>query len=311
MQLEAIKSESVEKKLSYVLITAARNEEAFIEQTIVSVINQTVLPVKWIIVSDGSTDKTDEIVKSYAANHPWIQLIRMPERKERHFAGKAHAFNTGYEIMKKENYDVIGNVDADIAFNKDYMEFLLNKISANPRLGVTGTPFREETQQYNYRFTNIEHVSGACQLFRRDCFESVGGYVPLKMGGIDLNAVLTARMKGWQTRSFTERSCIHNKKTQHGSNARFRAIFKSGYHDYLMGSHPVWQLFRSVYQMSKGPLFIGGILLLTGYLWAMLIRADRTVTDELAEFRGKEQIRRLRDFLMKLLLPTKSAIQND
>lgn len=170
--------------LKYVLITPARNEEAFIEQTIRSVIAQTVLPLKWIVVSDGSTDGTDGIVKKYAAEHRWIELLRMPERMERHFGGKAHAFNAGYVRVRELKYDIIGNLDADITFEEDYISFLLCKFVENPQLGVSGTPFNEESQKYDYRFTSIEHVSGACQLFRRECFEVIGGYVPLKAGGL-------------------------------------------------------------------------------------------------------------------------------
>src|SRR5262245_61641009 len=128
--------------LVYVLISPARNEAMFIEETIKSVIGQTIRPVKWVIVSDGSTDGTDDIVKKYAGEHTWIELVRMPERKERHFAGKVHAFNAGYERVKNLNYNIIGNLDADITFEEDYMSFLLSKFSENPRLGVGGTPFR-------------------------------------------------------------------------------------------------------------------------------------------------------------------------
>jgi len=289
--------------LTYVLITPARNEAAFIEQTIKSVIAQTVLPLKWVIVSDGSTDGTDDIVKKYAAEHPWMELVRMPDRIDRHFAGKVHAFNAGYDRVRNLNYDVIGNLDADIAFDEDYIYYLLGKFAENPRLGVAGTPFREESQQYDYRFTSIEHVSGACQLFRSDCYEEIGGYVPLKRGGVDLAAVLTARMKGWQTRTFTEKTCLHHKKTQYGGNSALKATFWSGYHDYLMGSHAVWQVFRSIYQMSKKPLFMGGLALLSGYVWAVLTRAERTVSDELTAFRGKEQMRRLKEFFSNRLFP--------
>ena len=289
--------------LTYVLITPARNEAEFIEQTIKSVIAQTVLPLKWVIVSDGSTDGTDDIVKKYGAGNQWIELVRMPERSERHFAGKVHAFNAGYDRVRNLNYDVIGNLDADIAFERDYIAFLLDKFAENPRLGVAGTPFREESQQYDYRFTSIEHVSGACQLFRSDCYEEIGGYVPLKRGGVDLAAVLTARMRGWQTRTFTEKTCVHHKKSQYGGNSALKTTFKSGYHDYLMGSHAVWQIFRSVYQMSKKPLLLGGLALLSGYFWAALSRAERTVSDELKAFRGKEQMHRLKRFLTSRLLP--------
>lgn len=285
------------RNLAYVLITPARNEEAYIGQTIRSVVQQTKKPVKWIIVSDGSTDTTDDIVKKYTVDNKWIELVRTPDREQRHFAGKVHAFNAGYEKIKNLNYDVIGNLDADITFEEDYMAFLLEKFAENPRLGVAGTPFKEGSQQYDYRFTSIEHVSGACQLFRRECFEDIGGYVPLKAGGVDLAAVLTARMKGWQTRTFIEKSSEHHKKTQTGKNLTLFAACKSGYHDYLMGNHPVWQIFRSIYQMSKKPYFLSGVCLLTGYFWALLTRADRLVSKELADFRGKEQMVRLKKLI--------------
>src|SRR4051812_18373737 len=111
--------------LSYVLITPARNEDAFIENTIHSVLAQTVLPLRWIIVSDGSSDRTDEIVQRYAAAHEWIELLRMPERADRQFAAKAHAFNAGYARLRDLEYDIIGNLDADITFEPDYFEYLL------------------------------------------------------------------------------------------------------------------------------------------------------------------------------------------
>src|SRR4030042_1692455 len=158
--------------------------------------------------------------------HEWIDLIRMPEHRDRHFAAKVSCFSAGYERVKGLNFDVIGNLDADVAFEEDYFEFLLDRFNRMPNLGVAGTPFIEGTQQYDYRFTNIEHVSGACQLFRRECFEEIGGYIPLKVGGIDLVAVLTARMKGWQTRTFTEKTCVHHRKTQSGRHTSLMATFR-------------------------------------------------------------------------------------
>src|SRR6185369_18046263 len=121
-----------------------------------SMIRQTLKPLKWIVVSDGSTDGTDEIVTEYAKEHSWIELVRRPERAERHFAGKVMAFNEGYNRVKHLDFDVIGNLDADITFQSDYFAFLMGKFADNSRLGVTGTPFREGKEQYNYNFTSIE-----------------------------------------------------------------------------------------------------------------------------------------------------------
>lgn len=287
--------------MTYVLITPARNEAAFIEQTIQAVIRQTLKPAKWVIVSDGSTDGTDELVKKYVREHPWIELVRMPERAERHFGGKAIAFNTGRNRTRHLPYDIIGNLDADITFDADHFEFLLNKFAQDHTLGVAGTPFREGNSQYDYRFSRKEHVSGACQLFRRECFERIGGYLPLKGGGIDLTAVVTARMRGWKTESFMEKACVHLRPMGKAGPHYLTYTFKSGYGDYVLGVHPAWQFFRSIYQMRKKPFFLSGFLLLTGYLWAMLTNAPKPVSNEFVQFRRKEQVGWLNEYYIKAL----------
>jgi len=287
-------------RLQYVLITPARNEEAFIELTIQSVVSQTVRPLKWIVVSDGSTDRTDEIVRTHAAQHGWIELLRMPERRERHFAGKVTAFKAGQDRVKDLDYDVIGNLDADISFEPEYFAFLMGKFAENPRLGVGGTPFREGSQQYDYRVTSIEHVSGACQLFRRRCFEEIGGYVPIKGGGIDLVAVLTARMKGWQTRTFLEKTCEHHRLMGTAGQGKLASLLKGGGRDYRLGVHPVWQVLRSCYQMSRKPLVLGGCSLLAGFFWAMLTQEERPVPKEFVRFRRREQMDRLKQHVRKV-----------
>ena len=281
----------------YALITPARNEEAFIEKTIQSVISQTVLPEKWIIVSDGSTDRTDAIVQAYLADHFWIELIRMPERRDRHFAAKVQAFNAGYERLEGVGYDIIGNLDADITFDETYFGFLIKKFVDDPNLGVAGTPFVEDGQHYDYKFTNIAHVSGACQLFRRACFEEIGGYTPIKGGGIDWTAVTTARMKGWTTRTFTEKVCYHHRKIGTGNSNLYGSWFRHGRKDYFLGGHPLWQIFRSIYQMTNRPYLIGGSLLLVGYIWAAVTRSERPVSSELMAFHRGEQMQRLKQSL--------------
>ena len=281
----------------YVLITPARNEAAFIELTLKSVVSQAVLPLKWVIVSDGSTDGTDGIIGSYAARHQWIELVRMPERRERHFAGKVHAFNAGYARIKDLEYDFIGCLDGDISFDEDYFCFLLSRFSDNPELGLAGTPFQEGDAIYDYRFVSIEHVSGACQLFRRECFEEIGGYVPIPGGGIDHVAVITARMRGWQTRTFTEKVCFHHRRLGAARHSAARMKFEIGKLDYALGGHPLWEVFRSVYQLTKPPFVTGGIMIFAGYCWSMLRRVKRPVSIELVKFRRREQLKRLWEFL--------------
>jgi poly-beta-1,6-N-acetyl-D-glucosamine synthase len=284
---------------SYVLITPARNEAAFIELTIKSVVAQTVRPIKWVIVSDGSTDGTDEIVKKYVADNPWIELLRMPERRERHFAGKVFAFNAGYDRVKTIPYDAIGSLDADLSFDSEYFEFLLKKLGDNGELGLVGTPFQDgPNKTYDYRFVSIEHVSGACQLFRRQCFEDIGGYKPVKGGGIDHVAVLTARMKGWKTRTFTEKMSLHHRPMGTAERGTIKVRFKVGCLDYALGGHPLWELFRTCYQMSKPPFVIGGLTLLAGYCWSFVTRAERPISPELVKFRRGEQMQRLSNFLL-------------
>lgn len=283
---------------TYVLVTPARNEADLIELTIRSVISQTVLPLKWVIVSDGSSDGTDEIVKRYAAEHAWIELLQMPERRERNFAGKVYAFRAGYERIKELDWQYIASLDADLSFPADYFSYLLGKLEANPALGLVGTPFQELSgETYDYRFVSIEHVSGACQLFRRQCYLSIGGYVPVKGGSIDHIAVISARMKGWKTRTFTERVCLHHRSVGTAQTSMLRSRFKVGLKDYAVGNHPIWELFRIGRQMTRKPIGLGGLALGAGYFWALAQRRERPVAEELVRFHRREQLARLRRFL--------------
>jgi poly-beta-1,6-N-acetyl-D-glucosamine synthase len=293
----------------YVLITPARNEAQYIELTLKSMAAQAARPVKWVIVSDGSTDGTDEIVNRYAAIHPWIELIRMPERRERNFAGKVHAFNAGRARVADLGFEVIGNLDADVTFEAEHFQFLVAKFAENSQLGVVGAPFREGNHQYDYRFTNIENVWGGCQLFRRECFEDIGGYEPVKGGCIDHIAVVSARMKGWKTRTFTEKVCLHHREMGTAQQGALAAKFRTGAKDYSVGNHPVWQLFRMFYQMTQPPFVMGGLALGSGYAWSMVRRLKRPVSHDLVAFTRREQMQRLRNFLTGKT-PTRFAPRN-
>jgi len=287
----------------YVLVTPSRNEEAFIEKTIQSVIHQTVLPEKWVIVNDGSTDRTGTIAEAYASKYDWIEVVNRPVRQERNFAAKVHAFNAGLERLKDVEYEIIGNLDSDVLLDPDHFEFLLTKFKGDSRLGVAGTVFSEEGgySSASDSFEGQNHVSGQCQLFRRECFQEIGGYFANKAGGIDWIAVTTARMMGWKTRSYREKSFFHYRHLGTAERSVFAAAFSYGEKDYYLGGHPIWELFRVTYRMTKRPFLVEGLGLGLGYGWAMLRREKRPISRELIAFHRKEQMRKLGAILKSLL----------
>jgi len=289
-------------RVPYVLITPACNEAQFIDKTIQSVIKQTVLPSKWVLVNDGSTDDTANIVGRYAAIYNWMELVNCPARKHRNFAAKVHAFKAGQERLKGIEYEVIGNLDADVTLDEDHFEFLMNKFKEDCRLGVAGTTFRERGYSSDTdSFAGRNHVSGGCQMFRRQCFEEIGGYFPCRVGGIDWIAVTTARMIGWKTRSFREKFFFHNRMLGTADRGIVASHFMYGKKDYYLGGHLVWQLFRCSYRMAKRPYLLGGITLFAGYVAGALDRTERPVSDELMRFHRKEQMAKLKAILASLV----------
>ena len=301
-KVEIQETQMVNASLRYVLITPSRNEARFIEKTIDSVVNQTVLPLKWVIVNDGSTDATPEIVGKYLAYYNWIELVNRPIRKERHFAGKVEAFKAGLERVKELEYEIIGNLDADVSFDPDYFEFLLSKFAQDSRLGVAGTVFRE-LNGYNSAIDSFEgqtHVAGGCQVFRRQCFEEIGGYLPSKVGGIDWMAVKTARMVGWNTRSYREKFFLHYRALGTAERSVVASNFEYGKKDYILGGHPLWQMFRCIYRLTQRPYLIAGIALFAGYLTASVSRPERPVSPELMKFHRSEQMLKLKTILSSL-----------
>jgi hypothetical protein len=172
-----------------------------------------------------------------------------------------------------------------------------------PRLGVAGTPFVEDPERpqdhsYAHRFADLQHVSGACQLFRRQCFEEIGGYARIKGGGIDWVAVTTARMKGWETRTFLEMTCRHHRKMGTAGRNPIAARFRHGREDYYLGGHPLWQVLRGILQMRARPFVLGGLSLILGYFWAMARGVERPIPPELMAFHRAEQMARLRKMLL-------------
>lgn len=278
----------------YTLITAARNEEHYISQTIESVIAQTVPPAQWIIVSDNSTDATDAIVAEYARRVPFIRLLRESGRANYNFASKVHALHRAITELETLPYQFIGNLDADVSFADNYFEMLIGIMRQNPRLGVTGGYIYDHAPTgYVLHRINNETVAGAVQFFRRECFESLGNYPPLKYGGEDAALGIIARMKGWEVQSIPALPVYHHKHRGTGSGNAYRNKFREGLMDYSLRYHPVFELVRNLRFLVNSPILVGGILRTIGYLWGIVTHLPPAYSPTVVRFLRAEQSRRM------------------
>jgi biofilm PGA synthesis N-glycosyltransferase PgaC len=200
-------------------------------------------------------------------------------------------------------FEVMGNLDADVSFGPDYMEFVMGKFAADPKLGVGGTPFTEVGGYDSTRdsFEGQNYVAGPCQLFRHQCWLEIGGYVANKAGGVDWIAVMTARMKGWTVRAFPEKRFHHHRSMGTAQRGIHASMFSYGEKDYYLGGSPLWQLFRCAFRMTKRPFLTGGLALLAGYVSAALRRMPRAVSPELMRFHRAEQMKKLKSVFRSLL----------
>jgi glycosyltransferase involved in cell wall biosynthesis len=289
----------METKFKYALLTACRNEEDYIEATINSVVSQTIMPQKWIIINDGSTDNTEEILLSYSKKYTFIQVINKLSKEEGSFGSKADAINLGYSYLKHLDFGFIGNLDADITFDSTYYEVVLNKLKFNDKLGLAGGV---RVDNINGKFIPVRSaansVPGAFQLFRKKCWEEIGGYMPLEYGGIDAVAEITARMKGWQVKSYPDLILRHHRVTGNAQRNVLVNSFRSGIKDYMIGYHPLFQILKSIERMRRRPFLVGGALQLFGYFSTAIIRPHRPVRNELVKYLRSEQLQRIKNVLL-------------
>lgn len=280
---------------TYVLVTAARNEEAYIERTIKSVLDQTVRPLKYVVVDDGSTDRTDEIGQRYAAEHDFIEYLHLSSNTERDFACQVYGQHAGVECLKDLEYDFVGMLDADISFEPDYYERLLKEFQQNPRLGLAGGQLYDLNQgKWHQQKVNLSlNVSGPVQMFRRQCFEDIGGYIPMAKGGQDAVAEVMTRQHGWEVATFPDLKVLHYRPTGTEGLSVFSARFRDGSSDYLMGYHPLFETAKCLQRFFEKPYLIGGMSRLSGYCWSWLRGEERTVSREYIKYLRREQIQRI------------------
>jgi glycosyltransferase involved in cell wall biosynthesis len=283
---------------AYVLVTAAYNEEAFIERTIRAIIQQTCLPTKWVIVSDGSWDGTEQIVKTYASRYGFIELLRIEERHVHNFGSKVRALNMGLDCLKDLDYDFIGILDADISFEPSYFGLLLGQFAQDPRLGLAGGFIYEARDGiFRSRLDNsVGSVAGAIQLFRRECYDAVRGFVPLEYGGEDWYAEIMAKMNGWRVEAFPDLKVFHHKPTGAGAPG-LRHQYRQGLADFALGTYPLFEVFKCLRRLRTRPYVLGALTRFSGFVWAYCRRQKRSVPVEVIEFLKSEQKARLRHLL--------------
>jgi len=263
---------------SYVLITAGHNEGNLIHYPVESVLSQSYLPARWVIVSDGSTDDTDDIVRKYAEKNSFIRYCRLEkDSRNKGFESKVVALRHAYNCLKGKNYDYIGVLDADISFCDRYFENILEEFIKNGKLGIAGGYIYEPDRNgvFSPRSHNRERsVSGAVQMFRRECYEKIGGLKPIIYGGEDTYAEILARTFGWEVRSFPEYNVFHHKPG-YLKRGLWKERIREGKLDYVLGNFTIYEIMKFFRRMHEYPFIIGSFARLSGYFLASMMREDK------------------------------------
>ena len=269
---------------NYIIVSPVKDEDKYIEYTIQSVIEQTIMPGKWIIVDDGSRDRTSEIIANYSNRYKWIQTLKLRRNSQRQ-PGSAviHAFNWGYKIVDNENFDFIVKLDCDLRFGADYFERLIKEFHEESRLGIASGAYLE---RHGESWASVKmpdyHAAGASKVIRKKCFKEIGGFMPAK--GWDTIDEIKAQIKGWKTCHFPELRFYHLKHEGSGigfcqTNVMLGEIY------YRTGGSMLFFILKVMHRMLYGrPFIISGIMMLYGFMKQLVLRGKLLVSEEEARF---------------------------
>ena len=275
----------------YVIITPVRDEEEFIGLTIESVIGQTKLPAEWIIVDDGSTDRTASIAESYSARHPWIRVIRRQNRGFRQSgAGVVEAFYYGFNRLESKDWDYLVKLDGDLTFAPDYFARLFAEFDSQAQLGIAGGSLYHSVRgELKIEHCPRFHVRGATKVYRKACWNQIEGL--LTAPGWDIVDESTAAMLGWSTASFDDNPVIHHRLTG-TAESKWRDQVKNGKAYYVAGYHPLFLLAKCIYRLAFRPYVLGSCAIAAGFVsgyFSQLPRAGKP----LMHFVRRQQLMRL------------------
>jgi len=259
----------------FVVISPVRNEAEYIGETISSLVHQTLRPLRWVIVDDGSTDTTADIVARAQEEHDWILLVKLQKRRDRQVGGGVvRAFEAGRECVKDMDFRFLCKLDGDLKLRATYFERILHYFNRDPELGTLSgkcylvPDWKSGDNTTRLEFTNDEFSLGAAKFYRRECFEDIGGFVREVMwDGIDCHR---CRQLGWKAASIDDPELKIYHLRQMGSSHRsvFRGRMRHGYGQYFMGTHPLYMMVSGVFRMKERPYILGGLLMIVGYFKA-------------------------------------------
>jgi biofilm PGA synthesis N-glycosyltransferase PgaC len=278
--------------MKYVVVTPVRDEQDYLEFTIQSMVGQITRPVEWVIVNDGSKDKTGEIIDEYASQYPWIRAVHRQDRGYRKWgAGIIEAFYAGFDALTSKDWQFMGKLDGDLSFEPTYFAGMWSKFAADPRLGIAGGYLYHmdngrKTIEQHPRF----HVRGGAKIYRRECWDALGG---LWVGpGSDTVDEVKANMLNWSTRSFMDLQIRHHRWTG-AAYGRWGGIVKDGKTDYVSGYHPLFLFAKSCARLFRQPYLVGSAGLLYGYIQACIERTPRVDDLELIRYLRQQQLAKL------------------
>lgn len=278
--------------IGYVVVTPVRDEELYLAKTIESMVRQTILPLEWVIVNDGSRDATGEIIEEAARQYPWIRAVHRSDRGFRKWgAGIIEAFYDGYHALNYTDWDYMSKLDGDLSFNPDYFERMFAKFAQNPKLGIGGgVLYHDEAGKRVLETHPAFHVRGGVKIYRRACWEQIGG---LWVGpGSDTVDEVKANMLGWASRSFFDIHMTHHRFTG-ASWGRWGGLVKDGKIDYVSGYHPLFLIAKSIRRMFRRPYCLNGFALFYGYLSAFVHKTPRVDDPNVIRYLRRQQLARL------------------
>ena len=287
------------------LVSACRNEAAYMEGLIETVAAQTFKPIRWIIADDNSTDRTCAIATIRGKALEFIRLVRTADDSRRSFASKVFAERRAYESVSRLEFEFIGFLDADIRLPEDYYERVIGSFQQDASLGVAGGVVLDKiggSVDNSRKGSETHHVAGGVQLFRRHCFDQIGGYRPIKGGCEDTVAEVMSMMHGWKVRTFPWISAIHLRPDGFVRKNPLRNGMHWGSKFYHIGYHPLYYTGQCLRRLGNRPIVAGSLFSLFGFLIATLRAEPRSVPDEFVQFLRKMQARRITDMLNSIRL---------